>query len=125
MDIVQQPTIAELLELILMSEESIDTQFQFWLTTTFATIIASFAARDLLNRSMRMLISALYLSATFVFASRWYYEGVDLFRYGEMLDGLGFQSEVPVATAFSRVLLMSLGTLATIYFVHIQTRVPK
>ncbi len=69
---MQQPTIAEIRELILLSEASIDYQIQFWLTVTFATIVASFAARNLLAPKLRALITSLYLTATFVFASRWY-----------------------------------------------------
>ncbi len=72
---------ASLLELILLSESSIDYQVEFWLTVSFATIIASFAARRLLNRKMRWMISFLYLTATFVFASRWYYNSLDISEF--------------------------------------------
>jgi hypothetical protein len=115
---MQQPSIAEIRELILMSEASIDYQIQFWLTVTFATIVASFAARRLLTKKLRALITALYLTATFVFASRWYYEVIDLLQYQDMLDEVGFENVDPLATAISRIVLMLLGTFATVYFVY-------
>ena len=115
---MEQPTIAELLELIMMSESSIDTQFQSWLTITFATIVASFVARNVLTPKIRMITSSLYLVATFVLASRWYYDGQDIVVYIEMLATLDFTSPPPIAASLSRMLLMVLGTFATLYFVY-------
>ena len=86
--ITQIATYAELRELALLSEASIDLQIQFWLTVTF------------------------------VFASRWYYKTIDLFQYQEMLKSLGDEGVTPVATIISRIILMLLGTLATVYFVY-------
>ena len=125
MDVVQQPSIAELLELILLSESSIDSQIQFWLTTTFATIVASFAGRNLLDKRMRFIVSALYLSATFVFASRWYYDVVDISQYQDMLAVLGYESTPPLATAVGRMFLMATGTLATMFFVRFGPALPE
>ncbi len=112
------PTFAELRELVSLSEASIDSQFQFWLTVTFAIIVASFAARHLLSGKLRHVITFLYLLSTFVFASRWYYDYLDLVQYGEMLEALGFDVLIPFPTAISRILLMAIGTLVGIYFVY-------
>ncbi len=100
-----------------MAEASIDTQFQSWLTVTFATIVASFASRNLLTKSMRMLVVALYLVATFVLVSRWIYDAQDIRIYADMLATLGYIEGVPLATALSRMLLVALGTFSTLYFV--------
>jgi hypothetical protein len=108
---------ADLLELVLLSESSIDYQFQFWLTITFATVVASFAARDLLSRSMRILVATLYLLATFVLASRWYYDSRDIEVYVEALLEYGIESPLPVAAAISRIILMLIGSATTIYFI--------
>ena len=43
---MDQLSPGELYELILLGEASIDSQFQLWLTCTFATIVASVAARQ-------------------------------------------------------------------------------
>jgi len=41
---VDQISSADLLNLVLAQRSSIDLQFQFWLTITFAVIVASFIA---------------------------------------------------------------------------------
>lgn len=115
---MDNPTIAELLELILLSESSIDAQSQFWLTVTFATIVASFSARNILSDKLRALISLLYLTSTVVFASRWYYDAADILIYQAMLLELGYENASPTVTAISRVVLMLIGTAATMYFIY-------
>jgi hypothetical protein len=115
---VDQLSTGELLELILLGESSIDVQFQLWLTITFATIIAGFAARRLLTQPLRWALTVLYLLATFVVASRWYYDAQDIFTYRKLLEQAGFDAQPPVVTIASRVLLMFVGTLAAIYFLH-------
>jgi len=101
-----------------MSEASIDGQFQFWLSVTFAVIVASFAGRQFLVGHLRHVVAFLYLLSTFVFASRWYYDYLDLKTYGEMLQLLGHEALVPFATAASRITLMCVGTLSATYFVY-------
>ena len=112
------PTFAELHELVRLSEATIDSQFQFWLTVTFATIVATFAARNLLSRKLRLIVSALYLLSTVFFASCWYYAALDLFEYQRMLEELGFDTYTPFATIFTRLVLVLFGSAVTIYFVH-------
>lgn len=115
---MDQLSAGELLELILLGESSIDVQFQLWLTITFATIIAGFAARRLLTRQLRWAVTVLYLLATVVVASRWYYDAQDIFLYRQWLTQTGFETPRPIVTMATRVLLMIVGTLAAIYFLH-------
>ena len=119
---MEQLSAAELLELIVLGEASIDVQFQLWLTSTFATIVASFAGRHLLTTKMRWVVTVLYLLATFVFASRAYYDAGNITLYREMLTQVGFENATPVATVVSRVALMLCGMLATVYFLHLDAR---
>jgi len=114
---MDQLNAAELLELIHLGESSIDSQFQFWLTTTFATIVGAFAGREVLSQRMRLMVCGLYLLATFVFVSRWFYEGLDLFQYNAALADAGIILPAPMATLLSRLLLFAFGTAATLYFV--------
>ena len=120
--IMEQLSPGELLELIVLGEASIDVQFQRWLTSTFATIVASFAGRHLLTTKMRWIVSVLYVLATFVFVSRWYYDGVDLFAYRVLLTQAGIDDPIPIATLLSRLVLILSGTLATLYFVLVEPR---
>ena len=112
------PTFAELQELTALSEASIDSQFQFWLTVTFAIIVASFAGRHVLTSTLKHITAFLYTLSTFVFASRWYYDYLDLRHYETLFIEMGHDPSPPLLTAFSRILLMSLGSVATLYFVY-------
>ena len=71
---------------------------------------------------MRWVVSVLYLLATFVFVSRWYYDGIDTQAYREMLTHAGIDDPVPIATLVSRIVLMLFGMLATLYFLHSEPR---
>ena len=114
---MEQLSPAELLEFILLHESVIDSQLQFWMTATFAIVVASFAARDVLTHRMRLIVSGLYLVATFVFASRWLYQVLDILVYATALSDVGITGHVPWATIVGRIVLMSFGTAATLYFV--------
>ena len=112
------PTFAELQELTTLSEASIDSQFQFWLTVTFAIIVASFAGRHVMTTTLKHITAFLYTLSTVVFASRWYYDYLDLRHYESLFIEIGHDPSPPLVTAFSRILLMSLGSIATLYFVY-------
>jgi hypothetical protein len=114
---MNQLSPGELYELILLGEASIDAQFQLWLTCTFATIVASFAARNLLTTKMRWIVAALYLLVTFVYVSRLYYDGVVIFAHRYALFQLGLEHPSVFVTGAGRALTMIFGTLATLYFV--------
>ncbi len=111
-------TSAELLELLLLSEAAVDYQVEFWLTVSFATIVASFAARHLLTKKMRWLVSFLYLASTFVFVSRWYYNAYDALIYNEVLTSRGIEMPVGYVSGVARMILFAAGTLATVYFLN-------
>ena len=114
---------ADLLELILLSEASIDYQVEFWLTVSFAAVVACFAAGDLLTKKMRWLISFLYLIATVVFASRWYYNAVEVLAYVEALKAQGVDIPVGYVSGVSRMVLFGCGTLATIFFLNLNSKI--
>lgn len=111
-------TSAELLELLLLSEAAVDYQVEFWLTVSFATIVASFAARHLLTERIRWLVSFLYLASTFVFVSRWYYNAWDALMYNEVLASRGIEMPVGYVSGVARMILFLAGTIATVYFLH-------
>ena len=121
---MDQLTAAELLELILLSEAAVDYQVEFWLTVSFGTVIASFAARHLLTQRMRWLISALYLCATFLFVTRWINNAGDALMYVEALRSHGIEMVVGYTSGFGRMVLFFIGTLGTLYFVHVDPDKP-
>ena len=119
---MEQLSPAELLEFIMLHESVIDSQLQFWMTATFGIVVASFAARDVLTHRMRLIVSGLYLVATFVFASRWLYAVLDILVYATALSDVGITMPVPFATIVGRIVLMSFGTLVTVYFVIVGSK---
>ncbi len=119
---MEQLSPAELLEFILLHESVIDSQLQFWMTATFAIVVASFAARGVLTHRMRLLAAGLYLVATFVFASRGLYAVLNIVVYATALSDIGITAlPVPRATIVGRIVLMSFGTLMTLYFVIVSS----
>ena len=110
--------VIELMNLVLAREQNIDVQVQFWLTTTFATIVAAFAGREHLSQKLRHIVATLYLLATLTFVSRWYYDAVAILSYASQISELVKGASPPIVTIVSRVLLITCGTLGTIYFIY-------
>jgi hypothetical protein len=107
---------AELLELLYMRESVIDTQFQYWITITFAVIVASFVAKGYLSNRLRSVVTLLYLLATVVLISRWYYVALDVIGLAAQLQELGAPPNTPYLTMISRVVLVTFGTSAAVIF---------
>ena len=107
---------AELTGLVFTREAVIDGQFQFWITITFAVIAANFVAGNRLSARSRSVIALLYALAVVVLVSRWYYVAVEVTRLRQQLDELGIVIDFPWTTAISRIVLVALGTAATLIF---------
>ncbi len=61
----------QLLELYLEVIQDIDTQFQVWISITFAVLVASFVAGQRLSRGARVAIATLYVFAAVVLYLRY------------------------------------------------------
>jgi hypothetical protein len=109
---------SEILQLIIEHEQFIDSQVEFWLTVTFATIVASFVGSSALTKTMRRIATVLYLVASVLFVSRMIYEGQDLIGYLDVLEPRGVLIEPPYITVIARSILIILGVLATVYFIN-------
>ena len=82
-------TEAELFTLFLAVNQDIDTQFQFWLSITFAVLVASFVADERLSRKERIIIAIVYLSAAAILLMRYSSAVAYQFRVLEMFDSNG------------------------------------
>lgn len=107
---------AELAELFILEQSEINLQFEFWLTVTFAVIVASFVAGEQLVHKLRVAAAFLYILAVVVFLSRWYYAANDAELFKTALNEAGVAMNTPWVTLFSRSLLVLLGTTATLMF---------
>ena len=116
---MDQVSAAELFELVILSEASIDNQFQFWLSITFAAVVASYITEQRLTHSLRLALSCACLLATVVLMSRWYNDYLRLMRIVAEFQNLGIQGfSRPWVTIISRLVLMIAGSVATAWFVY-------
>ena len=114
---MDQYSLAELTELYFAATTSMDAQFQFWLSVTFAVVIAGFFAGDRLTKKLSYLAAILYGLAAFVLIARF----VDAARFGGMLRDSILEAGVEIPTVnlivvVARFSLLILGTLAALYF---------
>ena len=107
---------AELAQLYFIREAVIDSQFQFWITITFAVIVASFVAGKRLSRRSRLVIAVLYSFAVMIPASRWWYVTADAAVFRDALSEIGVALDFPAFTAITRFIIFMLGTSATLIF---------
>ena len=100
-----------------------DSTFQFWLSASFAVIIATHFAAEKLSRLVRRLVSTLYLTATILFLTRVMHVGYQFFSYNDMLiaEGLAPFPSHPAARVIISVgmlTIMVLGTIGTLYYMR-------
>ena len=112
---MDQVSTTDLMSLLLDQRASIDLQFQFWLTITFAVLAAAFAAGHRLRRPMRWLAALLYAMASVHLALRWSYDGAVGIRWIEELVRRGIDIGIPWPAVYMRSALMLIGTVGTLY----------
>ncbi len=120
--VLNDTSVAELIELLQNESALIDMQFQLWITITTAVVIASFAARHHLSFWMRVFVAVMYTlaSATIVIryandVSRWVFLSNELGSRG--VDYPAF-----IDLRILRGLVYSCGTIATLVFMFFNPR---
>jgi hypothetical protein len=103
----------QLLQLLLEVYADIDTQFQVWLSITFAVMVAAFIAGERFSRTGRLLIVALYGCASTILLLR-YLGAIELSQY--VFDvyaayDVDLPEGVDARVAALRFVLMPVGTL--------------
>lgn len=117
-------TVAEALELMQANEAAMVTQFETWLTITFATIVSVFVARHLLDTKMRWLVTVLYLLASLMVIAMALYLAESNARTAEMLAARGVTVADPLFAAVVALALFLAGVGTTVYFIHMQAAGP-
>lgn len=107
-------TEVDLLPLFFDVNQDIDTQFQFWISITFAVLVASFVADERLSKFERRVITVLYLCAAMIILQRY---SSALSHQQDVLalftaNGLA-QPELPWLAGLLRFALFTLGSLVT------------
>ena len=113
---MDQISNSDLLQLVLQQRSSIDLQFQFWLSITFAVIVASFTAGSRLVPKLRSLTALLYLLASAHLSARWYFDGQTAREWVGLLAARGIHFEIPWTAAYIRMGVMLLGTVGALVF---------
>jgi hypothetical protein len=113
---MDQVSTADLLNLLLAQRSSIDLQFQFWFTITFAVLAAGFVAGQRLRRGLRWLAALLYAMASVHLMLRWMNDGALGERWVEELVRRGVDFSIPWPAVYLRVALMIVGTVGTLVF---------
>ena len=120
-------TEAELVGAYIESLQAIDGNFQFWLSITFALLVATYLANRSIPKALQFIASTIYLAASVLFAVRLFTLGVTLTSLRDQIVSLGSQTHVvsTLTNALIGILYLGImvgGTLATIAFVAIRGR---
>ena len=112
-------TNSELLELVTFVFSELELQFQYWLSVTFALLVASFVARKQLSRNVRITIAILYTLSTAIAIYRYISLGGNGNLILEELATRGIPWRgIDIRVGLTRIGLMVLGTSATLWFLH-------
>ena len=112
----------ELLQLLRSANEAIDSNFQFWLSSSFAVLMAFFFAGNTIVGYVKWTVVSLYLSSTILFSYRLFTSGgvaVRTRRAIEELDSEFISTTSEMSQSFigpSFMVIIGLGTIATVYF---------
>ena len=106
-------------ELILLYDvvsNSINSQFELWLTITFAVIIASYLAGHKLARFLQYLIAVLYTAVSILL----YLMLVGAIQFSQefgVARGASSESNLVLSIVVLRTLVWIFGTIATVVFI--------
>ncbi len=108
---------AELLELAMILRDDLGTQFQYWLSITFAILVASYIAGKRFLMPWRIFAAVLYGLATAVFSIRYYVSGLNFRNYLGELGTRGdlWTDQTSILIGF-RMTLFVVGTIGTLWF---------
>jgi len=115
----------ELHELINETIVIAENNFEFWLTASFAVLVAGYFAVPNLLSGFQRIVFALYGLVSLVFLIRWLDMGFLIRRYSMELVELGGSAPGTVGTNVAFVLqtlILIFGTIATICFLQYRGR---
>ena len=115
-------SVTDLIALLQSESESIDTQFQLWITVTSAVVIASFAAGIHFSRQMQIFIVFMYTLASAAIGLRYANDASQfLFLHNELkLRGVDYPTVIDLRVL--RTVVYICGTIATTLFVFARSR---
>ena len=125
----------DVMQSMAMNLETALTMMQFWITATFAIIVAFHFAGQQLTRMMTILVLALYVAVSAVSIMAYIQSGFSMVYWAEAGEIYAVQKQVMTQAQFDVAvfwrdialigggLLIVLGTIATVYFgLHVRRR---
>ena len=112
----------EIMTLIRMSEEAVTTQFQVWLTITFSTIVAVFAGRSVLTKSIKWLVTMLYSLASLATVASGLYLAEGNAQLTHLLSTRDVAIAAPTFASAVYFALFFAGYATTLYFIHMSSK---
>lgn len=108
---------AELLEFLLILRSDLGTQFQYWLSITFALLVARYIAGERFHMRWRIFAAVMYGLATAAFGLLYYVSGQNFGIYLAELNARGDlwidQSTMIITIRWT---LFVVGTIGTLWF---------
>ena len=113
----------ELNELYLMSTDAYGSVLEFWVSISFAVVVASFFTSSKLNTSIIRLMAFLYILSSMFLASLYITTSIRTYHYYREMAAAGFATwhlDHPVNfVTLGLVLLLFLGgTIGTVYYMY-------
>lgn len=115
-------SIAELIQALQSESTSIDTQFQIWISVTFAAIIAVFMAREQLSMNTKVFLGSMYALAAAVVILRYANDASQFAFLKNELTERGVMYPAIADLRILRAVVYAIGTLATVVFVLVNPR---
>jgi hypothetical protein len=114
---------ADLISLFLESSQALDSNFEFFLTVSFAVLVASYLVTEKIPFPVFLITISLYLVSTILFMIRGATMGRTLTSIRDQLDAMN--SEISLISANENLVVAGLyfvimiaGSLTTIAFVY-------
>ena len=113
----------ELNTLIMLASERCGNMIEFWVSVSFAVVVASFFISKQINVKIFKIMGFLYLLSSLFLASIYIGAALLASYYFDQLVNLGFdtnhfQNPVSIASVLMATLLFSGGTCAVIYYIN-------
>jgi hypothetical protein len=109
----------ELVATIMAHREIMDSQLHFWLSITFAVIVAKHAMGTRMIARLKAFIGTLYLLATLAMVARLYQEGLELEALFMATAQRDVPHEAPMLAFSLRSIMVAAGTIGTLFFLAV------
>ena len=114
---MEQFSAAELAELYYLSISAMEAHFQYWLTITFAAVVAGFVGARYAGIRLRRLAATLYVVTSVFFIFRYYSSAYGFLQWQSALQERDVILDGPIGSYLSvpRLVVWLTGTLIAAY----------